>query len=62
VNGLLVPPKQPEELAEAILKLVKDVKLRGKLGAAARGTILERFTAGKVVKAYLEMFEGVIKV
>lgn len=62
VNGLLVPPKQPEELAEAILKLVKDGKLRCKLGAAARGTILERFTAEKVVKAYLETFEGVIKV
>jgi N-acetyl-alpha-D-glucosaminyl L-malate synthase BshA len=62
VNGLLVPPKQPEELAEAILKLVKNGKLRGKLGAAARGTILERYTAKKVVKAYLETFEGVIKV
>jgi len=62
VNGLLVPPKQPEELAEAIIKLAKDGNLRGKLGAAARGTILEQFTAEKVVKAYLETFEGVVKV
>jgi len=58
-NGLLVPPKQPEELAEAILKLASDGELRGRLGAAARETVLERFTADKAAKAYIETFEGV---
>ncbi len=57
-NGLLVPPKHPEELAEAILRLYKDQKLRRTLGDKARKTILEKYTAEKVVNQYLETFES----
>lgn len=58
-NGLLVPPKHPEELAQAILRLYGDKKLRNKLGKKARETILERYTAEKVVNQYIETFESV---
>ena len=43
VDGLLVPPKNPEALAEAIRKLLEDPGLRSRLGSAARKTIVERF-------------------
>jgi N-acetyl-alpha-D-glucosaminyl L-malate synthase BshA len=59
-NGLLIPPKHPEELAQAILRLYKDLKLRRKLGERARRTVIERYTAEKVVNQYLETFEWVI--
>ncbi len=35
-NGLLVPPRDPDALLEAMLLLVKDAELRSKFGAAAR--------------------------
>lgn len=60
-NGLLVPPKHPEELAEAILRLYRDPKLRKRLGERARKTVLERYTAEKVVNQYIDTFEAVSK-
>ncbi len=58
-NGLLVPPKHPEELAQAILRLYRDQKLRRRLGERARKTVLERYTAERVVSQYIETFESV---
>jgi N-acetyl-alpha-D-glucosaminyl L-malate synthase BshA len=58
-NGLLVPAKHPEELAQAILRLYRDQRLRSKLGEAAQRTVLEKYTAEKVVNQYLETFESV---
>ena len=43
VDGLLLPPKNPEELADGIEMLIKDPGLRERLGKAGRQTILERF-------------------
>jgi len=60
-NGLVIPPKHPEELAQAILRLYRNQKLRRKLGEKARKTILDRYTAEKVVNQYLETFESVTK-
>jgi L-malate glycosyltransferase len=58
-NGLVVPAKHPEELAQAILRLYRDKRMRRRLGEKARKTILERYTAEKVVNQYLETFESV---
>jgi N-acetyl-alpha-D-glucosaminyl L-malate synthase BshA len=58
-NGLLVPSKQPEKLAQAILRLYRDSMLRTKLGENARKTVLEKYTAEKVVNQYIETFETV---
>ncbi len=58
-NGLLVPPKHPEELAQAILRLYRDQKLRKRLGERARKTVLERYTAERVGGREGETFESV---
>lgn len=42
-NGLLVPPKNPEALADGIEKLLNDPKLRQALGEAGRQTVLQKF-------------------
>jgi glycosyltransferase involved in cell wall biosynthesis len=41
-NGILIPPRSPEAVADAILHLSKDPDLRSRLGTAARATILAR--------------------
>ncbi len=43
-NGLLVPPKNPEALAEAILGLVKDARKRQAMGHAARKSVEDSFS------------------
>lgn len=43
VNGLLVPPKDPHALSEAIIKLLKDKKLLEQLGRNARQLMVERY-------------------
>ena len=55
-NGFLVPPGSPRELAERILELNSDSALRRRMGAAARRTVLERYTAEKVVPQYEEVY------
>jgi colanic acid/amylovoran biosynthesis glycosyltransferase len=44
-DGLLVPPGDPQALAEAIGRLIHNEALRRRLGMAARRTVSERFDA-----------------
>jgi len=59
VNGFLVQPKCPEEIAEKILQLNADKDLRMRLGESARETVLERYTAERVVGQYLEIYDKI---
>ena len=51
-EGLLIPPKQPAALAEAILRLVRDSDLRHRLGQAGLDRVRERFSHEAMVSAY----------
>ena len=44
VNGLIIPPNDPDALAAAILKLYRDRELCARLGAAGRQRAVENFT------------------
>lgn len=46
VDGLIVPPRDPDRLAARLAEVLRDPELAKKLSAAARPTILERFHAG----------------
>jgi len=61
VNGFLVQPKHPEAIAERILELNEDGALRRKLGEAARRTVLERYTADRILGQYEEIYEKVVR-
>jgi glycosyltransferase involved in cell wall biosynthesis len=50
VNGLLVPPDDPQALGEAILRVCSDAQLRGRLGAAAAQSVGERFDHRTMVR------------
>jgi len=57
VNGLLVPPRNPKALADAILQLIRDEKLGERLGAEGKGNV---FTWNKVIDGLLKLYEETI--
>lgn len=44
VDGILVPPRDPEALARAILALLSDEELRRRMGASARQRAIENYS------------------
>jgi glycosyltransferase involved in cell wall biosynthesis len=61
INGLLVPPKSPKVMAEAILRLLDDVSLRKRIGAAARDTVVMNYTWDKVTDKIVECYENIMQ-
>jgi glycosyltransferase involved in cell wall biosynthesis len=55
-TGLLVPPRAPEALAQAILILLRDGELREHLGAAARQRAEQLFTVDRFVAEYERLY------
>jgi polysaccharide biosynthesis protein PelF len=65
-TGFLVTPREPEEMAASITKLLKNKELRIKLGSQARKRALSHFTLDKVLdhhlKSYRLLANSVLKV
>ena len=59
-DGLLVPAKDTPALAAAILRVFDEPELATRLGAAARETVVNRFSLAKMADNYLELFERLI--
>jgi len=55
-NGLLVPPQQPDILAETILHLIHSPELRSQLGANARKRVLEAYNYETIGRQLEESF------
>jgi glycosyltransferase involved in cell wall biosynthesis len=60
VNGLLVPPGDPLALARALDKLLSDPGLRGRMGAASRQLVMEKFTIEQVNQSTLDIYQGLL--
>ncbi|MEF3191923.1 MAG: glycosyltransferase family 4 protein [Campylobacterales bacterium] len=56
VNGLLVPPKSPANLAHALLMLLRNPSLRAQMGEASREMAIRRFDIKKIIQAHLEVY------
>jgi len=56
-NGLLVPPKDPEALAKAIIKILKNPKLAKKMGENGYKKVKENFTWDKQIKKTKKIIE-----
>ena len=58
-NGILVPERDIDALAEAIQRLLRDASLRAKLGNAARQTVIKDFNlsveVGKKIKIFTQI-------
>ena len=55
-NGLLVEPRNPKQIAEAIAKLLNDENLRKKLAENGRKVVIEKFNLEKMIQQYENLF------
>jgi glycosyltransferase involved in cell wall biosynthesis len=55
-NGLLAAEPEPAQIAASALRLLEERALAARLGAAARETVVARFTAGSMVQATLGVY------
>jgi glycosyltransferase involved in cell wall biosynthesis len=59
-NGVLVPPKKPEALAQAILALLNDENLRRELGKNARQLMVEKYSWGTAIRRLEKVYREAI--
>ena len=58
-TGILVPPRDHQAMADAIVKLLKDDALRTRMGAAGLSLAHARFSAERMVQDTLRVYERV---
>jgi glycosyltransferase involved in cell wall biosynthesis len=58
VDGLLVPPGDPDALAAALLRVLRDRDFAQRLGNAARETIANRYAAGRSLERMECIYAG----
>jgi colanic acid/amylovoran biosynthesis glycosyltransferase len=58
VEGLLVEPEAPQQLAAAILQLLHDRPLAHQLGSAARQKVIHQFHSNRSAEALLELISA----
>lgn len=61
-DGILVPPQEPREMAEAILRVLKNDKLRFSLVKEARKTAQIKFNLDTMVEETLRVYEETVTV
>jgi len=59
-TGLLVPPRDPKALADALARLAGDAALRQRLGAAARHLVEERFGEAAIAQAVVALYRDIL--
>lgn len=59
-NGVLIPPKDIDSLANALIMLIENDHLRKKMGRNARKTVLRKFTWEKTAKLTVEYYEEIL--
>lgn len=59
-TGLLVPPGDPKALAAALNRLLNDPGLRARLAEAGRARVEQEFTAERMVRRTLDVYEEVL--
>ena len=60
-NGIIVPPEDPQSLAEAILELVHDNEKRIRFGRRSREMVEESFDLEKIVEQYEKLYDLLVK-
>jgi glycosyltransferase involved in cell wall biosynthesis len=57
-TGILIPPKNPDKLADALILLLQDSSLRLKLGKAGRKRAEEFFNTAKSIRELEKLYNG----
>jgi SAM-dependent methyltransferase len=58
VNGLLVPPGEPQALADALSGLLRDPAKRTRLGREARRSVEDKYNWATVAERLVKLFQG----
>lgn len=58
-NGLLVPPRNPEALADALQLLLRHPQLRTRLASRLREDVAANFSLDKVASQFLDLFQKI---
>jgi glycosyltransferase involved in cell wall biosynthesis len=59
-TGMLVPPKDPQKLAEAIINLAQDAKMREEMGQAGHRFVKDNYLWEKSLDMMCELYERLI--
>ena len=59
-NGLLVPPKNPAALADAIAQLLNDAPLRAEMGRRGREIAVKEFSEERVIQQTLALYRKLL--
>lgn len=59
-DGFLVPPDNPQFIADAILKLINDEKLRVSMGNSSKQKVLQKFSLEKMIKNLENYYFGIL--
>lgn len=57
INGIIISPKNPKELEEAVNKLTEDLELSEKMGKENRLKIEQNFSWEAVIEKYSELYK-----
>jgi glycosyltransferase involved in cell wall biosynthesis len=60
VNGLIVPRRDSERLAEAILRLLANEKMRDQLGKAGLQRVRENFSFERLAQDMMNLYDGLL--
>ncbi len=58
IDGLVVPPRAPDALAAALIRMALDATARDVMGAAAAARVQERFSVERCVSAYRRVYRA----
>lgn len=61
VTGMIVPPKDPDKVAEAIERLYRDDALRGRLAEAGHQLVIENFDLQKKMREFVRRMEEAVE-
>jgi glycosyltransferase involved in cell wall biosynthesis len=61
VTGLLVPPRDPDALAGVIVRLLRDLDLRRKMGRAGQERVRRHFSLEQMVRQTQALYERLLK-
>lgn len=60
VTGLLVPPGRPDEVAAAVLRLLRHKELAAKLGRAGQALVARRFSLASMAQGTAEVYRSLL--
>jgi len=60
VTGFLVPPKNPEALAESLMVLYKKPDLRAKMGKSGRERVLKIYSLSQTANQYTQLYREIL--